>query len=1358
MAGMLDTAFVGVSHLDTVKDPPALQMLVPGFTARALPLELPNLNNVKYRADGKVYALGYNGQIWLLSDSKGSGMEDHAELFWDGSGGKLRGPIGMALTPPGYARGQGVFVPSKGKLSLIVDTNGDDKADAEIIVANGWRETPHGVGTLGVAVAADQSIYFGIGNSNFTDAYSLDRATGKSSYDLAAEYGTIQHVSADFSRRETVCTGIRFSVGMAFNRYGDLFCTDQEGATWLANGNPLDELLHIETGRHYGFPPRHPRHLPNVIDEPSVFDYAPQHQSTCGLNFNESVNGGPPVGPAWWTGDAIIAGESRGKIFRTKIVKTAAGYVAKNQIIACLTNLVIDVCVSPRGDLLVTTHSGMPDWGSGPNGIGRLWKISYTQPSAPQPVAAWSAGPTELRIGFDQALDPAQLRELAKRIKLTQGKYVTAGDRFEFIRPGYQAVQDQLALPRFEVPVLGVTVSTDRRTLTVRTPPLTSAMNCSITIAATSNGKAYDGDLDLAADLSGVETKWSSADGKQTVTGWLPHADLAVSREFTAASAEHEQLRALMQTPGTLVLRGQLDLWQMLQPAIQPGAKLDWDPPAEKVTVVFTSPSAFSTRFENSSLTPAKSVSGRFEASANKLSGEGKWLPFEITLATGAGGKVPELTAYWFTADDPRPRAFPVRRFLVPWAVPRLEPAFTSGPRVIAEIAGGDWKRGHAVFFSDAAQCFKCHTIRGEGGHVGPDLSNLVFRDYASVLKDIREPSAAINPDHIAYIVELTDGESLTGIILESGTDRLVVADATATPHVVPKTKVKSMRPSTVSLMPEGLDQALGPEKLRDLMTFLLVAPAEGAPIKPLAAPGGKVSKVGGTIQAVILTGLDGPFHNWQSTSAALKEELEQDKRFRVRVVTDPEFLATDELFKTDVLIQHYVNWQRPGLSERAKANLLKFVNDGHGLAIVHFANGAFNATLSNIKESDWPDYRKLLVRRWWDFPSGSGHDNYAPYRVTPTAVKHPITAGLEAFDTTDELYCQQMGDLPIEPLVTAPCKKTGKDEPLALAYSYGQGRIFQCMLGHSDVSMHAAGELFRRGIAWAADRPPVMAKLEPAPIMVQEPAPPLRKRAEVEAILGTALTTTPAAGAKSLRIVLCASDKDAGHNFPGLHDYPIWRERWSQLFCLADGVTVETADNWPSAKQWQEADVIAINSYNPAWALEKNPAKVASLGGDIDQFLARGGGLVFLHYALNAGPTAVNADALASRLGLAWRAGPSKFRHGASDWILDKAHPLAAGFGRWQIPDESYWNLTGDLAVAGAQVLASCVEENAMRPQMWTREVGNGRVFVSIPGHFTWTYDDPLYRILIFRGMMWSAHQPIDRLAPLVMVGARVE
>src|SRR5262249_26914042 len=181
--------------------------------------------------------------------------------------------------------------------------------------------------------------------------------------DLKSERGTILKVAPDFGKREIVCTGIRFPVGMAFNRHGDLFVTDQEGATWLPNGNPLDELLHIQPGRHYGFPPRHPKHLPGVIDEPSVFDYGPQHQSTCGMLFNEPVPGGKFFGPAGWEGDAILCGESRGKLYRTKLVKTEHGYVAQNHLLACLNMLTVDACVSRSGDLVVAVHSGPPDWG-----------------------------------------------------------------------------------------------------------------------------------------------------------------------------------------------------------------------------------------------------------------------------------------------------------------------------------------------------------------------------------------------------------------------------------------------------------------------------------------------------------------------------------------------------------------------------------------------------------------------------------------------------------------------------------------------------------------------------------------------------------------------------------------------------------------------------------------------------------------------------------------------------------------------------------------------------------------------------------------------------------------------------------
>src|SRR5262249_8064079 len=149
----------GRVRLVSVPDPPPVQVFVPGFTVRRLPVDLPNINNVRYRADGKLVALGYNGNVYLLSDSDGDGLEDRVELFCENRG-QLRAPIGMALTPPGYKHGSGVFVACKGKLSLLVDTAGGGKADREIVVATGWKEIPHGVDALGAALDREGNVYF----------------------------------------------------------------------------------------------------------------------------------------------------------------------------------------------------------------------------------------------------------------------------------------------------------------------------------------------------------------------------------------------------------------------------------------------------------------------------------------------------------------------------------------------------------------------------------------------------------------------------------------------------------------------------------------------------------------------------------------------------------------------------------------------------------------------------------------------------------------------------------------------------------------------------------------------------------------------------------------------------------------------------------------------------------------------------------------------------------------------------------------------------------------------------------------------------------------------------------------------
>jgi type 1 glutamine amidotransferase len=229
-------------------------------------------------------------------------------------------------------------------------------------------------------------------------------------------------------------------------------------------------------------------------------------------------------------------------------------------------------------------------------------------------------------------------------------------------------------------------------------------------------------------------------------------------------------------------------------------------------------------------------------------------------------------------------------------------------------------------------------------------------------------------------------------------------------------------------------------------------------------------------VKLLIVTGHNHPAHEWRKVTAALIPVLEQDPRVQVDVTESPEDLAKESLSQYQTVVFNYSSWDRGGLSDAAKANFVKYLQAGGGLEIVHFANGSFTNTLPN-KTSDWPEFRTQIVRRVWDHTPGlSGHDAFGKFRVDMTAAgdKHPATQGLEPFETEDELYFKQQGPLPISPLMTAHSKVTNQDEPMAWAYEYGKGRVFQTVLGHSDVSVRKAGTVIRRGAVWAAGLPPL--------------------------------------------------------------------------------------------------------------------------------------------------------------------------------------------------------------------------------------------------------------------------------------------
>ncbi|HJZ54997.1 MAG TPA: ThuA domain-containing protein, partial [Gemmataceae bacterium] len=390
------------------------------------------------------------------------------------------------------------------------------------------------------------------------------------------------------------------------------------------------------------------------------------------------------------------------------------------------------------------------------------------------------------------------------------------------------------------------------------------------------------------------------------------------------------------------------------------------------------------------------------------------------------------------------------------------------------------------VFFGEPGGCFKCHTVHGQGGTIGPDLSNLVHRDYPSVMRDITQPSFAINPDYLTYTVNLKDGRTLTGVVRTTG-DKLQVSDQKAVTTVVDRGEVESMKPASISTMPDDLVKQLGPDRTRDLLTFLLT-------------------------------------------------------------------------------------------------------------------------------------------------PAPSMPRDYAGPRPKPRTV------------------------------------------------------------------------------------------------------------AEVNAVLAGA--PNPPEKTRPIRVVLVAGVKDHGK---GEHDYPAWQKAWAELLAAADNIEVATAWEWPAKEEFRKADVIVFYQHGD-WD--------ANRAAEIDAFLERGGGLVYVHWAVDGRN---DAPGFAKRIGLAAPGGKIKFRHGPLELAFNKdaMHPIARNLDKVAMVDESYWELTGELPKD--RVIAWAEEEKAPRPLFWSLEHGKGRVFVSIPGHYSWTFDDPLYRVILLRGIAWAAKEPVDRFNDLVWPGADV-
>jgi putative heme-binding domain-containing protein len=143
--------------------------------------------------------------------------------------------------------------------------------------------------------------------------------------------------------------------------------------------------------------------------------------------------------------------------------------------------------------------------------------------------------------------------------------------------------------------------------------------------------------------------------------------------------------------------------------------------------------------------------------------------------------------------------------------------------RIVSEYASaaeakGDPARGREVF---VAQCAGCHRLQEVGKAVGPDLAGLREKSPRVLLEAILDPNRAVEDKFVAYNVVTQDGRSVTGLVQVESGNSITLAAADGQVHTLLRDDIETFATTGRSLMPEGFEKAIPPERMADLLAFL---------------------------------------------------------------------------------------------------------------------------------------------------------------------------------------------------------------------------------------------------------------------------------------------------------------------------------------------------------------------------------------------------------------------------------------------------------------------------------------------------------------------------------------------------------
>lgn len=179
---------------------------------------------------------------------------------------------------------------------------------------------------------------------------------------------------------------------------------------------------------------------------------------------------------------------------------------------------------------------------------------------------------------------------------------------------------------------------------------------------------------------------------------------------------------------------------------------------------------------------------------------------------------VEDLDAWLKDPKEPTDPTGNNRSFVQSWTYEDLADDVTSSLR------GRNPEIGARIF--KEATCAQCHKIAGQGGAVGPELTDVFKRwkgDHLGVLREIVDPSHKVDPRFAVQVILTVDGRILSGIVTAEDQDTIsvVVNPEAPEPTVLKRDDIDEIEKSSKSLMPKALLDRFTKDEIFELLSYL---------------------------------------------------------------------------------------------------------------------------------------------------------------------------------------------------------------------------------------------------------------------------------------------------------------------------------------------------------------------------------------------------------------------------------------------------------------------------------------------------------------------------------------------------------